>query len=589
MLRTHTCNELDTAAVGQEVTLCGWVHRRRDHGGLIFIDLRDRYGLTQIVADPAESEECHKLADGVRPEYVIQIRGVVRERPEGMRNQNMKTGEIEVLIRDFKVLNESQTPPFEIDQDKEVNEELRLKYRYLDLRRERMKSNIVMRSKAINTIREVFNEEQFLEIETPILIKGTPEGSREYLVPARLYPGQFYVLPQSPQQLKQLLMVAGMDRYFQIARCFRDEDQRGDRQPEFTQLDVEMSFVDEEDVMNVNEKAMIAVIERCVPHKKIMQKPFPRLTWQEAMDLYGSDKPDLRFAMPITDLSDELKDCDFKVFADAVKNGGKVRALKVDGGNVMTRKEIDDLGEEVKMFGAKGLAYIQVAEEGPKSPILKFLSESDVAAILEKTGAKEGDIIFFAADQFEVVCDTLGFVRLKCGDRFELRDNNVFAFCWVTDFPLFEWSKEEQRLNASHHPFTSPKLEDVEKLDSEPENVRARAYDLAVNGNEVGGGSIRIHDPKLQAKIFKLLGISSEDAEQRFGHLLRAFQYGAPPHGGIAWGLDRLVMVMQDEPNIREVIAFPKDQKARDLMLSAPSEMPADQVAEAHVRVIQPE
>ncbi|HMR01009.1 MAG TPA: aspartate--tRNA ligase [Candidatus Gracilibacteria bacterium] len=589
MLRSHTCNELTSADIGQEVTLCGWVHRRRDHGGLIFIDLRDRFGLTQVVSDPAESEECHKIAEGVRSEYVIQIKGVVRARPEGMRNENMETGEIEVLINEFTVLNESQTPPFEIDQDKDVNEELRLKYRYLDLRRERMRKNVEMRYKAIKIIREMFDAENFLEIETPILIKGTPEGSREYLVPARLYPGQFYVLPQSPQQLKQLLMVAGMDRYFQIARCFRDEDQRGDRQPEFTQLDVEMSFVEEEDVIAVNEKAMIAVVERCVPHKKIKEKPFPRLTWQEAMDKYGSDKPDLRFDMPIVDICDEVKDCGFKVFADVVKNGGKVRALRVEGGNVMTRKEIDDLTEEVKVFGAKGLAYLQMAEEGPKSPILKFLDESVVSKIIEKTGAKTGDIVFFGADEFEVVCNTLGYVRLKCGDRFELRDSNVFAFCWVTDFPLFEWSKEEQRLNASHHPFTSPKMEDVDKLDSEPENVRARAYDLAVNGNEVGGGSIRIHDPKLQAKIFELLGISPEDAQKRFGHILHAFTYGAPPHGGIAWGLDRLIMVMQDEPNIREVIAFPKDQKARDLMLSAPSEMPADQVAEAHVKIIVPE
>lgn len=584
MLRTHTCNELDSSAVGKEVTLCGWVHRRRDHGGLIFIDLRDRFGLTQVVSDPAESQEVHQLADAVRPEYVIQITGVVRERPEGMRNDKMKTGEIEVLIKDFKVLNKSETPPFEIDQDKDVNEELRLKYRYLDLRRERMKNNILKRYEIIKAIRNGFDDHGFVEIETPIMIKGTPEGSREYLVPSRLYPGNFYVLPQSPQQLKQLLMVASMDRYFQIARCFRDEDQRGDRQPEFTQLDMEMSFVEEEDVMTINEEVMIQVVEKCAPNKKIQEKPFPRLTWQEAMDKYGSDKPDLRFDMPIADVKEIVKDCEFKVFADAPY----VRALRVEGGNEFTRKIIDDMTEEVKVYGAKGLAYIQMTHEGPKSPILKFLKDEEVQGIIEKTGAKEGDIIFFGADEFDVVCDTLGYVRLKCGDHFKLRDADTLAFCWVTEFPLFEWSKEEQRLNASHHPFTSPMVEDIPMLDSEPENVRARAYDMAVNGNEVGGGSIRIHDPELQAKMFDLLGISSEDAQRRFGHILHAFKYGAPPHGGIAWGLDRLVMVLQDEPNIREVIAFPKDQKARDLMLSAPSQMPAEQVAEAHVSIIEP-
>lgn len=585
MLRTHTCNELGTSSVGKEVTLCGWVHRRRDHGGLIFIDLRDRFGLTQVVSDPAESADSHALADSVRPEYVLQVTGVVRERPEGMRNKKMKTGEIEVLIKEFKVFNTSETPPFEIDQDKEVNEELRLKYRYLDLRRERMKNNIIMRYRTIKVIRDALDKENFVEVETPIMIKGTPEGSREYLVPSRLYPGHFYVLPQSPQQLKQLLMVAGMDRYFQIARCFRDEDQRGDRQPEFTQLDLEMSFVEEDDIMKINEEVMIQVIENCVPHKKIQQKPFPRLTWQEAMDTYGSDKPDLRFAMPITDVKDIVKNCGFKVFADAPH----VRALRVEGGNVFTRKIIDDLTEEVKVYGAKGLAYIQMTPDGPKSPILKFLSEQEIQDIIEKTEARQGDIIFFAAGAFEVVCATLGYVRLKCGDHFQLRDRDVFAFCWVTDFPLFVWSEAEQRLNASHHPFTSPKMEDVSKLDSQPESVRARAYDLAVNGNEVAGGSIRIHDPALQAKIFDLLKISHEDAQRRFGHLLHAFKFGAPPHGGIAWGLDRLIMVMQDEPNIREVIAFPKDQKARDLMLSAPSEMPSDQVAEAHIRIHLPE
>lgn len=585
MMRTHTCNELDVSHKGEEVILCGWVHRRRDHGGLIFIDLRDRYGLTQIVSDPAESEDNHKKADMARAEYVVQITGTVRERPEGMANPNLKTGKIEVLIKDFKVLNESKTPPFEIDQDKDVAEDLRLKYRYLDLRRERMKNNIVMRYKIIKLLRDLMDEHDFIEVETPIMIKGTPEGSREYLVPSRLYPGNFYVLPQSPQQLKQLLMVASMDRYFQIARCFRDEDQRGDRQPEFTQLDLEMSFVDEDDVMEINEDVMIKLVENLVPHKKIQKKPFSRITWQDAMDKYGVDKPDMRFKMLITDLSDELKECDFKVFQDAVKNGGYVRGLRVEGGGAYTRKEIDDFTDVAKAYGGKGLAYIQITEEGPKSPILKFLKDEEVEKVIEKTGAQKGDIIFFAADKFETVCAVLGQIRLVCGDKLNLRDPDVFSFCWVINWPLFSWNEEDQRLNAEHHPFTAPFDEDIKLLETKPESVRAKAYDIVLNGNELGGGSIRIHDRELQSKIFDILKISKEDAERRFGHLLRAFEFGAPPHGGIAWGLDRVVMLFQDEPNIREVIAFPKDQKARDLLLDAPSKMPDEQVAEAHIKI----
>ncbi|MBU1954102.1 aspartate--tRNA ligase [Patescibacteria group bacterium] len=588
MLRTHTCNELDKTSIGKEVTLCGWVHRRRDHGGLIFIDLRDRYGLTQIVSDPTKSSDCHKTADEVRSEFVVQVKGTVRERPEGMRNTNLNSGEIEVLVKDFKILNRSDTPPFEIDQDKEVGEELRLKYRYLDLRRQRLKNNIMMRYKIIKLLRDDLDKMDFVEVETPILIKGTPEGSREYLVPSRLYPGNFYVLPQSPQQLKQLLMIASMDRYFQIARCFRDEDQRGDRQPEFTQLDIEMSFIEAEDIMAINEKLIIDLIETLTPGKKIQQKPFPRLTWKEAMDKYGSDKPDVRYEMPIVDISDVVNDCEFKVFKEAVKNGGFVRALRVEGGAKFTRREIDEYTDLAKQYGAGGLAYIQVTEEGPKAPVLKFFKDDEIKAILEKTGAVKGDIVFFAADQFKVVCEVLGHIRSVCAEKIRPPDPNIFAFCWIYDFPLFEWSNEEQRLNATHHPFTSPHMEDLDKLESEPESVRAMAYDLAVNGNEIAGGSIRIHDAVLQGKIFNLLKIGTEDAQRSFGHLLHAFSFGAPPHGGIAWGLDRLVMLMCDEPNIREVIAFPKDQKARDLMLSAPSEMPSDQVAEAHIRIHPP-
>lgn len=584
-MRTNTCNELNESHKGREVTLCGWVHRRRDHGNLIFIDLRDRYGLTQVVSDPAVSEDLHAQFDKLRPEYVIQVKGNVRKRPEGMTNKNMESGEIEVLCRELNVLNESIVPPFEIDQDKEVSEEMRLKFRYLDLRRERMKGNMILRHKLIKLLRDLMDERGFLEIETPIMIKGTPEGSREYMVPSRLYPGNFYVLPQSPQQLKQLLMVAGFDRYFQIARCFRDEDQRGDRQPEFTQLDVEMSFVKEEDVMNVNEEIMIKLCEELASNKKIMSKPFKRITWRRAMDEYGVDKPDMRFGMPIKDLTDELKSCGFKVFRDAAGSGGKIRALRVEGGAAYTRREIDELTETARAYGGKGLAYMQFTESEIKSPILKFLNDEDVKVIKEKTGAQVGDIVFFGADKFETVCAVMGQIRLICGDKSGLRDPNIFAFCWVTDWPLFSWNEDDQRLNAEHHPFTAPFDEDINLLDSSPESVRAKAYDLVLNGNEIGGGSIRIHDRKLQSKIFDILKISGEDAERRFGHLLKAFEYGAPPHGGIAWGLDRVIMIFRDEPNIREVIAFPKDQKARDLLLNSPSPLPEDQVAEAHIAV----
>ncbi len=585
MLRTHTCQDLRASDVGKTVTLCGWVNSRRDHGGLIFIDLRDRYGLTQVVSDPAVSPENHELANNVRPEYVIQITGTVRLRPEGMKNPKLGTGEIEVLVKEFKILNKAKTPPFEIDQDKEVNEELRLKYRYLDLRRQRMKNNIIMRHKMIKMIRDFMTSKEFVEVETPILIKGTPEGSREYLVPSRLYEGKFYVLPQSPQQLKQLLMVAGMDRYFQIARCFRDEDQRGDRQPEFTQLDVEMSFVDENDVMGLIEELMIKLTEELVPHKKIVWKPFKRISWQEAMGSYGSDKPDLRFEMKIVDVSDLVKESQFEVFTKAIKNGGVVKALRVEGGASFTRKEIDEYTEIAKANKAHGLAYIQVTPEGPKSSLLKFFSEQEIAALLERTKAIPGDIVFFAADRFTVACNSLGQVRLACADRFGLRDKDKFAYLWVYDFPLFEWNDEENRFESSHHPFTTVQDQDYDLVFTDPAKAKGKHYDLVLNGYELAGGSIRIHEPALQNRVFEVLGFTPEDAQRRFGHLLNAFEYGAPPHGGIAPGIDRIVMLFQDEPNIREVIAFPKDQKAKDLMLNAPSEMPASQVAEMHIRV----
>lgn len=586
MYRTHTLDKLRKDDVGTQVTLSGWVHRRRDHGGMIFIDLRDRYGLTQIVSDPSFNEESHAIMEDLRPEFVIKIVGTVRERPNGQANPDMLTGDIEVLIDSVEILNRSETPPFEIGQDKPVNEELRLKYRYLDLRRDRMKANIVRRHEFIKRSRDLFDERGFIEIETPILIKGTPEGSREYIVPSRLYPGKFFVLPQSPQQLKQLLMVSGMDKYFQIARCFRDEDQRGDRQPEFTQLDLEMSFVDVGDVMSVNEDVLHQIFKEMSPEKTIQASPFPRLTWEEAMNLYGSDKPDIRFEMKLQDISEHVKDSGFQVFSRTVTGGGVVKALVVPGGAALSRKDIDDYTDLAKVYGAKGLAYIQMAEEGPKSPILKFF-EDEGTSLLELVGAKTGDIVFFAADNFEIACTALGNVRLACADRFELRDSNVLAFCWVTDFPLLEFDEETQRWSAAHHPFTCPNDEDIPLLETDPGKVKAKAYDLSLNGNEIAGGSIRIHDPELQLKVFSALGITEDEAQERFGHLLGAFKFGAPPHGGIAWGLDRIIMLLQDEPNIREVIAFPKDQKAKDLMVGAPSSLPAKQVAEANVATIE--
>lgn len=584
MYRTHTLGELRLSHEGQTVTLSGWVHRRRDHGDLVFIDLRDRYGLTQLVFDPSEAPDAHALANTARPEFVLKVTGVVRARPQGQVNKDFSTGEIEVLVQEVEVLNKAKTPPFEIDQDKEVNEEMRLKYRYLDLRKERMKNNIVFRHKFIKRVRDLMDERGFCEVETPMLMKGTPEGSREFIVPARLYPGTFYVLPQSPQQLKQLLMVAGMDRYFQIARCFRDEDSRGDRQPEFTQMDLEMSFVQEEDVIALNEAVLTQVLTELVPEKKIKTTPFPRLTWKEAMERFGTDKPDMRFDMEIKDVSDLVENCGFQVFTGALQNGGVVKCLRVEKGAEFSRKVIDDLTEIAKVYGAKGLAYITLDAEGIKGPITKFLKEEELQAIVGRCSAQTGDILFFAADEFTVACNALGYVRLACGDHFNLRDPNLLALLWVVDFPLFEYSAEENRLVSAHHPFTSPKDEHIDMLDTDPKNVLAKAYDIAMNGSEIGGGSIRIHSPEVQRKIFEVLGISDTEIDRRFGHLLEAFSYGAPPHGGIAWGLDRILMLLRDEPNIREVIAFPKDSKAKDLLTGAPSSLPEASIKEMHIR-----
>ncbi len=586
MYRTHSCNDLRPEHEGKTVTLSGWVHRRRDHGDLIFIDLRDRHGLTQLTIDPSVNQEAHRIAEEIRNEYVLKVTGIVSKRPTKQENKSIQTGQIEVIVDHIQILNRSKTPPFEIDNPKDANEEIRLKYRYLDLRRERMKNNIIFRHRFIKRTRDLFDEKGFVEVETPILLKGTPEGSREFIVPARLYPGTFYVLPQSPQQLKQLLMVGGMDRYFQIARCFRDEDSRGDRQPEFTQLDMEMSFSSEEEIISINEDILKTLFKELCPEKEMLFDPFPRLSWHEAMSRFGSDKPDMRFDMELKDVSDLLSGSEFQVFTRAIKEGGLVKALCVPCESKFSRKEIDELTDTAKIYGAKGLAYIKLTDDGIISPISKFLSEKEIDSLIERMNAKTGDIIFFTADDFETACNALGKVRIACADRLQMRDKNKLACCWVIDFPLFEYSKEEGRLSSAHHPFTAPKDEHIDLLDSEPEKVLAKAYDIAMNGNEIGGGSIRIHSPEVQKKIFKVLGLNNDEIERRFGHMLEAFSYGAPPHGGIAWGLDRILMLLQDEENIREVIAFPKDSKAKDLMTGAPSPLPEESVKEMHIRSI---
>ncbi len=587
MLRTHTCGELRKDHAKKEVTLCGWVHRRRDHGGLIFIDLRDRYGFTQVVFDPKDCpKEIFGEAERVRPEWVLKVAGVVRPRLEGAAREDNPTGAIEILVSSLEVLNESKVPPFEVDQEKEVGEETRLEYRYLDLRRGRLQRNIAQRHEIMRIIREYFHRNQFLEIETPILVKGTPEGSREYLVPSRLYNGKFYVLPQSPQQLKQLLMVAGFDRYFQIPRCFRDEDQRGDRQPEFTQFEIEMSFCEQEDIIQVMEACFLEVTSKIRGDKKMLKIPFPRLTYKEAMETYGSDQPDLRYGLELASVTELVRGCGFKVFADVVERKGVVYALRVPKGGNFTRKEIDELTQLAQNHGAKGLAYIVINADSLQSPIVKFLGDDLSKKIVSAVKGEVGDIIFFGADEYRAALEPLGQVRRACAEKLKLVDTSVWSYLWVTDFPLFEKSKETGQVGAVHHPFTRPHNADLKLLEKDPLAARAQAYDLVLNGVEVGGGSIRIHERALQKKVFDILGISDADAERRFGHMLRAFEYGAPPHGGIAMGLDRLCMLFAEEPNIREVIAFPKDQKAKDLMLGAPSEMPEAQIKELGIRVV---
>src|SRR2546427_5965072 len=583
--RTHTCGELNASNVGQQVTLAGWVNRRRDHGGLIFLDIRDRYGITQVISDPEHAPGVHRIASELRSEYVVQISGKVVARLAGTENPNLSTGAIEVAADDIVILNPARTTPFPISDNIQVDEPLRLKYRYLDLRRPKMRDNIVLRHRVVKTIRDYLDERGFLEIETPILMKSTPEGARDYLVPSRLYPGEFYALPQSPQQLKQLLMVAGMDRYFQIARCFRDEDQRSDRQPEFTQLDLEMAFVAEEDVMALIEGLLIHLIEETT-QKQIKQRPFPRLSYKEVMDRYGTDHPDLRFDLPLVEISALAMAGNFGVFKSALAVNGMVKGLRVPGAAGYSRKEIDELAEFARTLGAKGLVSLAISATGEvKSPMAKFMSSSEVQAIIERLEGQPGDLLLFVADSAKVCNDVLFRLRVKLGERLKLIDPNEMALCWVVDFPLLHFDEEGQRYDAEHNPFSGMDEAHIERLDTDPLHIRAKQYDIICNGYEIGGGSVRINVAEIQKKVFLLMKLHEEEIEEQFGHMLEAFEYGAPPHGGIALGVDRLVMLMANEDSIREVIAFPKTQSAQDLMMNAPSPVDEKQLRELHLQL----
>ncbi|MFP4476331.1 MAG: aspartate--tRNA ligase [Desulfatibacillaceae bacterium] len=584
MRRTHDCNTLSRADVGGRVVLMGWVQRRRDHGGVIFVDLRDREGMTQVVFNPEHDQAVHEKAHALRNEWVIAIEGEVFERPEGMTNPNMVTGEIEVLVSELRILNRAKTPPFMVEDSVEVSENNRLRYRYLDLRRPRMQKNLILRHGTSAATRAFLNENGFLEIETPFLTRSTPEGARDYLVPSRVNPGQFYALPQSPQLFKQLLMMAGYERYYQIARCFRDEDLRADRQPEFTQIDLEMSFVGEDDVMAVTEGLMSRIFSTVLGVH--LSPPFERLTYAEAVGRFGLDKPDLRFGLELVDISEIVKKSDFKVFASVVKKGGLVKALNAKGCATFSRGEIDALTEFVAVYGAKGLAWIKVKDKGEwQSPITKFFSDEERAAMSGALDMEPGDLVFFVADQPKVVNDALGYLRNHLAEKLDLVPENEFRFVWVTRFPLMEWDEKERRYEALHHPFTSPLDEDAQYLESDPSRVRSRAYDLVLNGWEIGGGSIRIHRRDYQEKVFSALGMDRETYEGKFGFLMEALDYGAPPHGGIAFGLDRLVMILAGERSIRDVIPFPKTQKAACLMTAAPSDVGQAQLNELSLRI----
>ncbi len=581
--RTHFCNDLGIKNVGEQVTLMGWVLRRRDHGGVIFIDLRDRRGITQVVFNPEINPEVHAKAHQVRSEWVLAIQGRVEARPGDMANPKLATGAIEVLVTELRLLNSSETPPFPLDEDVEVSDNLRLQYRYLDLRRPEMAANLVMRHKAVMVVRNYLNDTGFLDIETPMLTRSTPEGARDYLVPSRVNAGKFYALPQSPQLFKQLLMIAGMDRYYQIVKCFRDEDLRADRQPEFTQIDMELSFVDEEQIMAINEGMIAKVFKETLGLD--LAPPFPRLTFAEAMDRFGTDRPDVRFGMELVDLTAIAATCGFKVFRDIADKGGTVRAINAKGCAEFSRKEIDLLTEYVAQFGARGLAYVKMKAGGEwQSPIGKFFTEEERVAIATATNAAEGDLLFFGADIKKVVLQVLSELRVELARRLDLLKKDDFRFTWVTDFPLMEYDEKEKRYQALHHPFTAPQDEDIAKLDSEPAAVLSRAYDLVLNGTEIGGGSIRIHQKKLQSKVLEVLGMGAEEANEKFGFLLRALELGAPPHGGLAFGLDRLLMIITGSDSIRNVIAFPKTQKATCPLTDAPASVARKQLTELHIR-----
>lgn len=588
MFRTHSCKDLTTNNIGDVVTLAGWVHRRRDHGGLIFIDLRDREGLIQVVFDPEVSKAGYEIANKMRNEYVVSITGKIVRRPAGTENPKLFTGEIELIATRCEILNYSKTPPFYINEETDVEEGLRLKYRYLDLRRQRMKENILLRHRVIKFIRDFLDEKGFIEIETPILIKSTPEGARDFLVPSRLHNGKFYALPQSPQQLKQLLMVAGFEKYFQIARCFRDEDLRADRQPEFTQLDLEMSFVEEEDILNLLEEMFTSLLGAVKPKMRVI-KPFPRLLYSEAMERYGTDKPDIRFGLEIEDLTDIGAQSDFTIFRTAVQEGERVKGICAPGCATYSRHQIDRLTELAKSYGAKGLVTLALKEDPTSLAIdvsgsvaARFLTSEEISNIANRLEAKGGDLILIVAGKTEVASRALGQLRQEIGEWLGLIDHNFLAFVFIVDYPLLEWN-EEGHWEPMHHPFTAPREEDIPLLDTAPEKVKSRHYDIVCNGCEISSGSIRIHNRDVQNKIFKLLGYSQKEIDTRFGHLLEAFEYGAPPHGGIAPGIDRLVMLLAGEQSIREVIPFPKNQSAFDLLFDAPSEVSDEQLRELHL------
>ncbi|OEF98926.1 aspartate--tRNA ligase [Vulcanibacillus modesticaldus] len=581
--RTHQGGKLNKSLIGTEVILSGWVQKRRDLGGLIFIDLRDRSGIVQLVINPEKSQKAHQVADKLRSEYVIAVKGIVVAREEETVNPNMETGEIEVEVSEIELINEAKTPPFFIQDNIEIDESLRLKYRYLDLRRNEMKNTLILRHKVTTYIRNFLDKYGFLDIETPMLTKSTPEGARDYLVASRKHPGHFFALPQSPQLFKQLLMVSGFERYYQVTRCFRDEDLRADRQPEFTQVDIEMSFMPLKEFQDLMEEMMVGLFKETIGYE--IERPFLRMTYQEAMERYGSDKPDIRFGMELKDISEIVKESEFKVFRNTIQNGGQVKGINAKGCASYSRKDVDQLTEFVSRYGAKGLAWLSLKEDGIKGSIVKFLSESEIEQIKTTMEAETGDLLLFVADSKEVVADALGNLRLELGKRLNLIPENVYKFLWITDFPLVSYDEEQQRYVAEHHPFTMPREEDIPLLDTDPSKVRAQAYDMVLNGYELGGGSLRIYQQEIQEKMFNVLGFTKEEAWDKFGFLLEAFEYGTPPHGGIAFGLDRLVMILANRNNLRDTIAFPKTTNANCLLTGAPTFVDDKQLKELHLEI----